>query len=294
MRMSIESIRSAVDRGWKSMHSVCCLRTCRKTLLISSVPQRRIGVQVGQLWYCSVDCFVEAARARLAELSDDRMVEIPYRPRLPIGLVMLSKDYLSRDQLQFATAESQLHGEELEVALLRLGLATERQLAAARAAQWGCPLVKQDRMGQPVEADIPAALLRASYAAPLHYSAASKRLLLGFVFRVDHTLLHALEQILGCKAEPCFVTATDFDSQMTRLTGVPDYEEIVFEQLMTPGQMANSLGALALEVGAREASFATCRDYIWTRLSGKRRRVDVLFRAGRRMEAGQNEKFFVQ
>jgi hypothetical protein len=294
MKMSIESLRSAVDRGWKSMHAVCGLRTCRKTLLISSVPHRRIGIQVGQLWYCGVDCFVEAARARLAELSDDRIVEMPYRPRQPIGLVMLSKDYLSGDQLKFATAQSQLHGEELEVSLLRLGMATERQLASARASQWGCPLVKQDRMGQPVEADIPAELLRTSCAAPLHYSVAAKRLLLGFVYRVDHTLLHALEQVLGCKAEACFVTATDFELQMTRLTGLPDYEEIVFEEPMTPSQMANSLGSLTLEISAREATFTTCRDYIWTRLSGKRKRVDVLFRARRRMEAGKTEKFSVQ
>jgi hypothetical protein len=294
MKMSIESLRSAVDRGWKSMHVVCGLRTCRKTLLISSVPQRRIGIQVGQLWYCSVDCFVDAARARLAELSDDRMVEMPYRPRLPIGLAMLSKDYLSGEQLRFAMAQSALYGEELEVSLLRLGLATERQLASARAAQWGCPVVKQDRLGQVVEADIPAELLRTSWAAPLHYSVVSKRLLLGFVYRVDHTLLHALEQILGCKAEPCFVTATDFDLQMTRLMGGPDYREVVFEEQMTPAQMANSLGGLALEISAREASFATCRDYIWTRLSGKRRRIDVLFRAGRRMEVGKSEKFSVQ
>jgi len=293
MRMSIESLRSAVDRGWKSMHAVCGLRTCRKTLLISSVPQRRIGIQVGQLWYCSVDCFVEAARARLAELSDDRTVEMPYRPRQPIGLVMLSKNYLSSDQLRFAMAQSQLHGEELEIALLRLGLATERQVASARAAQWGCPVVKQDRMGQPVEADIPAELLRTSCAAPLHYSAASKRLLLGFVHRLDHTLLHALEQVLGCKAEPCFVTTTDFDLQMTRLTGSPDYEEVVFEEPMTPAQMANSLGGLTLRISAREASFATCRDYIWTRLVGKKRRVDVLFRARHKMELGKSEKFSV-
>ena len=90
------------------------------------------------------------------------------------------------------------------------------------------------------------------------------------------------------------MTATDFELQMTRLTGLPDYEEIVFEEPMTPSQMANSLGSLTLEISAREATFTTCRDYIWTRLSGKRKRVDVLFRARRRMEAGKTEKFSVQ
>ena len=294
MRMSIESFRTAVDRGWKSMHSVCALRTCRNTMLIRSVPQRRVGVTVGQSWYCSVDCFVSAALTRLAELSDERIVEMPHRPRLPIGLVMVSKNFLTGEQLRYATAQSQLYGEELEIALLRLGLASERQLASARAMQWGCPLLKQEGVGQAIEADIPTTLLRSSCAAPLHYSAETKRLLLGFVYRVEHTLLHALEQVIGCKAQPCFITPTEFDIQIARVAGARDYKEEVFEQLLTPMQMANTLGGLAVEVSAREATFVNCRDYIWTRLSGKRRRVDVLFRARRKIDSATSEKFMYQ
>jgi hypothetical protein len=263
-------------------------------MLIRSVPQRRVGVTVGQSWYCSVDCFVSAALTRLAELSDERIVEMPHRPRLPIGLVMVSKNFLTGEQLRYATAQSQLHGEELEIALLRLGLASERQLASARAMQWGCPLLKQEGVGQAIEADIPTTLLRSSCAAPLHYSAETKRLLLGFVYRVEHTLLHALEQVIGCKAQPCFITPTEFDIQIARVAGARDYKEEVFEQLLTPMQMANTLGGLAVEVSAREATFVNCRDYIWTRLSGKRRRVDVLFRARRKMDTGQSEKFVYQ
>jgi len=294
MKISLESFRSAVDRSWKNMHSVCALPTCRNTMLIRSVPQRRVGVQVGQLWYCSVDCFVEAAFTQLAELSDERIVEMPHRPRLPIGLVMLSKDFLTGEQLRYATAQSQLHGEELEISLLRLGLANERQLAAARAAQWGCPRVKHDRMGQAVEADIPATLLRAFTAVPLHYSTTAERLVIGFVYRVEHTLLHALEQVMGCKAEPCFVTATEFDVQMHRVTGAPDCEEIVIEDAMKPAQMAKTLGGLAIEVAAREARFVHCRDYIWTRLLGKRRRVDVLFRTRQETQVATTENFSFQ
>jgi hypothetical protein len=149
-------------------------------------------------------------------------------------------------------------------------------------------------MGQPVEADIPATLLRAANAVALHYSLPAKRLLLGFVYRVEHTLLHALEQVIGCKAEPCFITATDFGAQMARLTAAPDYEEVVFEEPMTPNQMANSLGRTSVEIVAREASFVNCRDYIWTRLSGKRKRVDMLFRARAANEVAKSEKFLFQ
>jgi hypothetical protein len=294
MKMTLESLRNAVGRSWKSMHAVCALRTCRNTMLISNVPQRRIGIQVGQLWYCSVDCFADAAHLRLTELSDERIVEMPHRPRQPIGLVMLSKGFLSGEQLRFATAQSRRNGEPLENALLRLGLANERQLAAARAAQWGCPLLKQERPGQPVEADVPATLLRAATAVPLHYSAAGGRLLLGFVYRVEHTLLHAVEQVVGCRTEPCFITPTEFEARMEQRTTAADCEERVFDEPGTPAQMANVLGGLAVEVGAREVSFVNCRDYVWTRITGKRRRVDVLFRSRRSADPALTENFFFQ
>ncbi len=291
MKLSFASLRNTLGSSWKNMHSVCALRTCRNTMLISSVPQRRIGIQVGQLWYCSVDCFADAAMARLSELSDERIVEMPHRPRQPIGLVMLAKGFLTGDQLRFATAQSALKGEQLEDTLVRLGLANERQLAAARAAQWGCPLVKHERMGQPVEAYIPAPLLRAASAAPLHYSIATGRLLLGFVYRVEHTLLHAIEQVIGCKAEPCFVTPTEFEAQIAHLPPAADGEELILDEPGTPAQMANTLGALAVDVVAREVCFVNCRDYIWIRMTGKRRRVDVLFRARRKARPETTENF---
>ncbi len=160
MKLSLASVLPGVDRGWKSMYSVCSLQTCRNTLLMRSI-QSRVGIRVDQQWYCSVDCFATAARKRFSMLLGASILEMPHHPRLSIGLVMLSKGYLTDDQLRFAMAESRLHGEELEAVLVRHGLASERQLTAARAAQWGYPILGQDRMGQPVEADIPPALLHA-------------------------------------------------------------------------------------------------------------------------------------
>jgi hypothetical protein len=37
-----------------------------------------------------------------------------------------------------------------------------------------------------------------------------------------------------------------------------------------------------------------CRDYIWTRITGKRRTVDVLFRARRSAGPAMTENFFFQ
>jgi len=260
------------------------LRSCPNTGLMKILPQGRAGIRVDQDWYCSVGCFFEATCDQLSSLSYERIVEMPHTPRFPIGLALLSKGFLTEEQLRFASDRSKVRGEELEVTLLQLGLADEWQLTAARAAQWGVPVLGQDRIGNAVSADIPVALLRAYAAAPLHYSASSKRLLLGFVHRVEHSLLISLEKICECNVEPCFITPSGFEEQMARLTPAADCEERIFEKDLTPPRMAKTLARIALEISAREARFAHFRNLEWVRLTGKRRNVDVIFRG--RIEAG--------
>jgi hypothetical protein len=241
------------------------------------VPGSRIGIFVGAAWYCSPDCFAMASRATLAALSTETLVEMPRNPRLSLGLALLAKGCLDEDQLRLAMTRSQREGQDLETTLLECGLATEKQVAAGRAAQWGYPVLGQDAVGHAVEVNLPITLLRSFWAAPLHYSPKAKRLVLGFVYRVEHSLLQSIEQITGCRPEPCFITPAEFNEQIERVRTVPGYEESVVENPGTATQMARTLGGFAVEVSAREASFAKCNSWVWARLSGKRGIVDVVF-----------------
>lgn len=290
---SLGSLLRSFDRGLKGMRLACALRTCHNTLLTLSVPQSRPGIKVGELWYCSVDCFATAASARLSELLEERNVDVPRDPRLTIGLVMLSKGFLTDDQLRLATTESQANGEDLETTLVRLGVANEKQLAAAKAAQWGYPVLGRERKGRPVEADIPPTLLHAFSAVPLHYSPATKRLLLGFVHRVEHSFLHSVEQVTGFRADACFITPTELEEQLERLTPVPGYQEAVLEELGSLDQLAKTVGSYSVEVAVKEATFALCKNYIWVRLSGSRGKVDLLFhlKSSEDSEVMENSEF---
>jgi hypothetical protein len=191
---------------------------------------------------------------------------------------MLSKGYLTDSQFRIAAAQSKSHNEDLEATLLRLGLATERNITAARAAQWGCPVLGQDYTNQSLEADIPPTLLHRCAAVPVNYSSTAKRFVLGFVYRVEHSLLSSLETITGFRAQPCFITPTEFNEQIEKVSPIPGYEEVLFEDAHTPSHMAKAVGGLAVELGANEVGFARCREFVWTRLAGKRGTMDVLFR----------------
>ncbi len=277
MKLSLKTLLPARDLGWNRVRAVCALTTCHNKLLMKYVPGSRIGIFVGAAWYCSADCFAMASRGTLFSLSAETLVEMPRNPRLSLGLALLSKGYLDEDQLRFAMARSQREGLTLETTLVECGLATEKQLAAARGTQWGYPVLGQDAVSQSVAVDLPLTLLRAFFAVPLHYSAKARRLVLGFVYRVEHSLLQAIEQMTGLRPEPCFITLSEFKEQMQRVTAVSGYEEAAVENPGTATQMARTLGGFAVETAAREAGFSKCNSWIWARLVGKTRTVDVVF-----------------
>lgn len=273
----LKSLVPPLDFGWNRVAARCGLAACHNKLLVRSVPQSRAGICVGDDWYCSADCFAAAMQTPLADLERTRLTEMPRHPRLPLGLAMLAKGLLTEDQLREATARSQWRSEELETTLLELGLVTAKQLAAVRAAQWGCPVLTQEGPGPMVKADLPLAFLRGFEAAPVHYAPAARRLVLGFVRRVEPSVLQAIERITGCRAEPCFLTPTEFEERVERCSPMEGYEEAVLEEPGTPAHMARALGGFAVETGAREAAYIACKSWIWVRLAGKRKIVDVLF-----------------
>ncbi|MGC9199478.1 MAG: hypothetical protein ACP5E5_11170 [Acidobacteriaceae bacterium] len=295
MRRVLAAVLSGVDRGWKSVHWECGLPTCENRRFLRSLPQSRVGIRLNNIWYCSMDCFVKAVRSRMAALTQTlaevRAIDVPHRPRMPIGSLLLAKGYLSEDALRQALAQSRRNGEELETSLLRMELVDEWQLASARATQWGYPVLGRERVVQQIEAALPVTLMSQFSATPLHYSAGAKRLVVGFVYRVDQSLLHALEQVTGCRAEPCFITPAAFHHRSDLLRpaeriGPPrsdaaaeGYSETILEDPMNPAEMARMAGRFALEITARECYLCECRQYVWMRLSGKSRIKDVLFRS---------------
>ena len=266
-----------IERSLKRASAKCSLEPCENKQFMRGIPGAGQGIQVGRLWYCSVECFIQAAFAFFDRTTSRRVFEFPRSPRLSLGLALLSKGFLTPEQLRWATEQSQWREESLDATLVASGLATEKQLAIARSAQWGYPVLAQELGGHIVQADIPLPLLHAYSAVPLHFSLAAKRILLGFVYCVEHSLLESVEHVTGCRVEPCFITSADAAEQMVRLTCSPDYHEILVDDVVSAGKMARAVGQLAEDRAAREASFTHCKNHVWVRLAGKRGIADVVF-----------------
>lgn len=277
MEIAARSFWPAVDRSWKSIRLSCDNSTCHNTQLMRTIPGGRPGVRMSDCWYCSIDCFVEGCRSQLSNLTKARSVGVRREPRMSLGLVLVSSGQLTPDQLRCANSACELRHERLEDALLRLNYVSEKQLAAARAAQWGYPLVAQDAAFVS-ESDIPSVLMDEFSAVPLQFSEKAQRILVGFVFRVEYAFLESIEAVTGYKAVPCFISASHFKQQMDRVK-MPAHQAHVFvSERRSPERMSLILGQYGNEVGMREVVLSQCGNLLWGRLIGKKRKIDVVFR----------------
>jgi hypothetical protein len=86
------------------------------------------------------------------------------------------------------------------------------------------------------------------------------------------------------------MTETDLKIQMESIGAAPDYREILMSDPGQPEKMARALGRTAVEVGAREAQFARFKNLVWARLTGKRGKVDIMFRMNRVLAELRPEK----
>lgn len=267
--------------GLKHWPLRCANESCGMTSLLRAVSRRRLGIHVGSDWYCSSQCFEQAARAEFARiLFSVAPVERHFRPRMPLGLVLLSRGEITSEQLNLALDKQKDSKLRLGAVLVQLGLVTERQVTSALAAQWGYPTFSLHNRVASVPVRIPRLLLELYSVAPVHFVEAGRRLVLGFVNGVDHSVTYVVERMTDCNAIPCFITETDFQRQFALLPK-PEQEknkEMVFNRVTNSAEMARLSTGYAVQVGADEARFAACGDYGWVRLTGRRQEMDLLFK----------------
>lgn len=97
-------------------------------------------IQMDGRWLCSTGCVEAEARARFAHMS------VPKEPvanhRVPLGLLMLARGFLSEEQLQ-AVLAVQLAARVGKIGAWaqKLEFATERQVLTALSLQWSCPVL---------------------------------------------------------------------------------------------------------------------------------------------------------
>jgi hypothetical protein len=237
-------------------------------------------------WYCSARCFRYAAEQEVLLLLKPVTEQAAHVSRMPLALNLINHGLLTIEQLKKATDEQKEAGEEIGELLVRQGVVSEKQLTAVRATEWGCPVFTVPKHAIRIGINLPSALMRIYSMIPVHYAVRTNLLLVGFVHGVEYGLLYAIERITGCETKPCFVTPSDFQTQMQQQQkeleppGLTPARELKFDNIQTAAEIADTLCTSGLEIEAEEAFIGKCKDYLWARLKSGHRAIDLLFKTG--------------
>jgi hypothetical protein len=248
----------------------CALASCsRARSLWQRLRNRRrpTGVFLQGVFYCHPQCLETALLNQLARLRT--MAPSPPPPnRIPLGLLMVARGKLTYVEVR-AALEAQRRarygkiGEWIE----KLGFATEQEVTAALALQWGCPVASSfDPSTVRSPGDIPLSILEAFQMLPLNYAAASNTLYLAFGERVDHAALYAIEKILACRTQPCVAERKNIARQIESMRQLPRPCDVEFGSIHDLAEMARIASSYTARLSPEQIRLTRIGRFIWMRL----------------------------
>jgi hypothetical protein len=201
---------------------------------------------------------------------------------MTLGLELIGRGQLTAEQLRFTSEQLLNGGLDAGDLFVENGFVTEAQVAAARAAIWGCPVYNPTPAIIDTGIHIPPVLAASCLVVPMHYVPATRQLLLGFLRSVDYELMFAVENMIGCTAKACFVKPSDFHLHEAHMhlnhpqaTETPSGK--TFNTLYTNGERARILCNYGADMDAHRVKITLCKNYLWARLQSGTGSCDLLF-----------------
>ena len=253
----------------------CRFRTARPRRLS---PSR--GIVLNGEWFCCPTCFEAGVQSKSMSLMGDVVAPGPPRAhRIPLGLLLLSRNQIELPALRRALEEQTAVGGRIGDLLRAMGAVTEQQVTSAVAAQWACPVFPlRDHPGAAQYAHLlPLGLLERYRAVPVHFSPATRILHVAFAQEVSSTLLYAAQQMLTCAAQACVADESAILQCLEHARQTPDRSEFLLTRTGTPAETARIATSYAQQLGSTGARLLACEDHLWLRLTRKNQSSDFLF-----------------
>lgn len=278
--IQFESWSGAWRTLWQNLAPRCQSPDCPATGLWRRFRRKRQGIRIHGAWHCLDECL---ERTLIDILQKTRAAsKRPPTHRIPLGLLLLSRQELTASQLQAALAAQRKAGRgRIGEWLQTLGFVNEQQVTAALARQWSCPIwrTRSAALGSDTTADIPVILLLSSFMIPITYVQATATLHLAFGELIDYSVLYAIEQMLGCHTEPCLAAPSLLRANLERLATPRRESEVLFDGLCDVAESARIIRSYSLRVAASEIRMVACGSHLWVRLiRSSRRPMDLLLR----------------
>ena len=161
--------------------------------------------------------------------------------------------------------------------LLAFGFVNQQQVTAALARQWSCPVLRTNSFapgnapGGPAAHDrrtpqIPLTLLESFVMIPVNYFEATSTLHIAFGEGIDHSVLYAIEKIVGCRTESCMAVPSFVRHQLSILSGRRGESEMIFDRVADGAEFLRIIHSYCTRLSASEVRLAACGPHLWVRL----------------------------
>ena len=240
------------------------------------------GVLLHNRWFCSPGCLDQVLAESLSPLIENtRSIRETKSHRFPLGLMMLSLGLINNESLQRALRAQQDAGKgHVGYWLQQLGVVTEPDITRVVAMQWSLPVYPVEKLNENLTWAhlLPRSLLEGFHMLPVHCTPAHNLLHVAFSYRVDYTVLYAIEQILDCRTEACIIQESYIQRALALLSQEGRSTDELIEGPIDASTISRETMRLAMDFATREIRVAGCANNIWIRLRGKDSARDLLFR----------------
>jgi hypothetical protein len=277
-----ENTRLAWARSyWQRFVPVCSEESCTAGRRLWRRAHCWNGViQLHGNQYCAPQCFEKAMCRCFDSIARTVPPAAEVHHRIPLGLLLLSRGHLTKEQLRSALAAQRESGRHrIGVWLTRLGYVTEQQVTAGLGVQWACPVLLSDANAETSALRLlPLRWLQALRMLPLQFVESTRMLYLAFSEGIDYAVLHAVAQMLTCRTEACLISDTAMDRALEQGSQSHNSREFLFEGWRDAAEMARITCGYALRLGAEEVRAVGCGGQVWVRLRAGLDVAHLLFR----------------
>jgi hypothetical protein len=189
-----------------------------------------------------------------------------HRHRIPLGLEILERGWITQDQLRAALGAQRASGAgKLGGWLVRQRSVTEEQVTRALGLQWGCPVLSLEfHNPEGLTSLLPRLFVDAFGALPLRV-AAGKILYLGFEDRLDPALALAVERMTGLRVESGLVRESEFRPAHARLLDA-HFPPVELVEAATQSALAAALSKAVERLCPVEVRLVRVHDCLWLRM----------------------------
>ena len=218
-------------------------------------------------WNCSGECTgARMYAAVVREVEGRARTREGHRHRIPLGLVMLEKGWITQGQLRNALKAQRAAGTgRLGYWLVRQRAVSEQMVTRALSLQWSCPVLPLEHHAAAGLASVmPRLFVEAFGALPLRL-AAGRLLYLGFEANLDPALALAIERMTGLRVESGMVRESLFRPAHGRMLEA-EFPSVELVEAVSEAAAAHVL-ARAVERARPVASrLVRVHDCLWLRM----------------------------